>query len=114
MSDGLVGAYLDAKLRHLPGLLALYTVAADLDTTSLINDVLDRTDRAITRLLASVPDAGFGDIATVTFAVRTLLVGTVRAGLENDASPAAPAMLRTQVPRMCRAYLVAASQGGVA
>jgi len=44
--------------------------------------------------------------------VRALLVGTVRAGLENDASPAALAMLRTQVPLMCRAYLVAASRGG--
>jgi AcrR family transcriptional regulator len=111
MSDGLVRAYLDAKLRYLPGSLALYTVAADLDTASLINDVLQRTDRAIERLLASAPDAGFDDIATVTFAVRALLVGTVRAGLENDASPAALAMLRTQVPLMCRAYLVAASRG---
>lgn len=111
MSDGLVRAYLDAKLRYLPGSLALYTVASDLDTASLISDVLQRTDRAIGHLLASAPDAGFDDIATVTFAVRTLLVGTVRAGLENDASPAALAMLRTQVPLMCRAYLIAASCG---
>lgn len=114
MSDGLVRAYLDAKLRYLPGSLALYTVASDLDTASLIDDVVQRTDRAIARLLASAPDARFDDIATVTFAVRTLLVGTVRAGLENDASPTALAMLRTQVPLMCRAYLMAASRGDVA
>ena len=110
LSDGLVRAYLDAKLRYLPGSLALYTVAADLDTASLINDVVDRTDRAIERLLASASDARFDDITAVTFSVRTLLVGTVRAGLENDASPAALAMLRTQVPLMCRAYLIAASR----
>lgn len=112
MSDGLVRAYLDAKLRYLPGSLALYAVASDLDTASLIADVVQRTDHAIERLLASAQDASFDDIATVTFAVRTLLVGTVRAGLENDASPGALAMLRTQVPLMCRAYLVAASRGG--
>jgi hypothetical protein len=41
-------------------------------------------------------------------------VGTVRAGLENDASPAALAMLRTQLPVMCRAYLAAASRVVVA
>jgi len=114
MSDGLVNAYLNAKLRYLPGSLAPYTVAADLDTARLISDVLQRTDRAIARLLASVPDAGFDDIAAVTFAVRTLLVGTVRASLESDSSPAALAMLRKQLPLMCRAYLVAASRGGVA
>lgn len=113
MSDGLVRAYLDAKLRYLPASLSLYTVAADLDTASLVNHLVQRTDRAIAQLLASAPDAGFDDIATVTFAVRTLLVGTVRAGLENDASPAALAMLRTQVPLMCRAYLLAASRGSV-
>jgi AcrR family transcriptional regulator len=113
MSDGLVRAYLEAKLRYLPGSLALYTVASDLDTASLINDVIQRTDRAIERLLASAPDARFDDIATVTFAVRTLLVGAVRAGLEHDASPAALAMLRTQVPLMCRAYLMAAAGGAV-
>jgi AcrR family transcriptional regulator len=113
MSDGLVGAYLDAKLRYLPGSLALYTVASDLDTASLLGDVVQRTDRAIERLLASAPDTRFDDVATVAFAVRALLVGTVRAGLERDASPAALAMLRTQLPLMCRAYLAAAARGVV-
>src|ERR1700754_5307123 len=36
MTDGLVQSYLDAKLRHMPGSLALYAVAADLDTATLL------------------------------------------------------------------------------
>lgn len=111
MTNGLVQSYLDAKLRHMPGSLALYAVAADLDTEMLIADVIGRVDRAVERLLQSAPDAVFDDIGKVTFALRTMLVGTVRAGLEHDASPATLAMLRSQLPLMCRAYLVAISRG---
>lgn len=110
MSDGLVHAYLEAKLRHLPGSRALYVVAADLDTASLIDDVVQRVDHAMMGLLASAPDAGFDDLTTVTFALRNMLVGTVRAVLENDAAPASLAMLREQLPVMCRAYLLAVSR----
>lgn len=110
MSDGLVEAYLDVKLRHLPGTLALYVVAAELDTTSLIRDVLGRSDDAIRRLLASPVDAHFEDLDTVVFATRAMLVGTVRAVLESDVSPASLSMLRAQLPAMCRAYLETVSR----
>jgi AcrR family transcriptional regulator len=110
LSDGLAQAYLDAKLRHMPASLALYAVAADLDTASLVADVVQRVDRAVERLLASAADATFDDIGKVTFALRTMLVGTVRAGLENDASPGTLAMLRSQLPVMCRAYLMVAAR----
>ncbi|WP_414674514.1 TetR/AcrR family transcriptional regulator [Luteibacter sp.] len=110
MTEGLVHSYLEAKLRHMPGSLALYAIAADLDTAMLIADVTARVDRAVRRLLLSAPDAVFDDIDKVTFALRTLLVGTVRAGLEHDASPTTLAMLRSQLPLMCRAYLVAVSR----
>ena len=110
MTDGLVQSYLDAKLRHMPGSLALYAVAADLDTATLLADVIGRVDRAVERLLQSASDAAFDDIGKVTFALRTMLVGTVRAGLEHDASPSTLSMLRHQLPLMCRAYLVAVSR----
>ena len=110
MSDGLTQAYLDAKLRHMPASLALYAVAAELDTAALVDDVVRRVDRCIERLLQSASDAAFDDLGKVTFALRTMLVGTVRAGLENDASPVTLAMLRTQLPVMCRAYLAAVAR----
>ncbi|WP_448097217.1 TetR/AcrR family transcriptional regulator [Luteibacter yeojuensis] len=110
ISDGLCRAYLDAKLRHLPGSRALYVVAAELDTADLIADVVGRADQAIARLLTTASDAVFDDIETVTFAWRSMLVGTVQAVLEKDGSPASLAILRTQLPVMARAYLVEASR----
>ncbi|WP_036140707.1 TetR/AcrR family transcriptional regulator [Luteibacter sp. 9135] len=111
IADGLAHAYLEAKLRHMPGSRALYAVAAELDTADLIGDVMRRVDSALTRVLASARDTTFDDLPTVTFALRTLLVGTVRAVLETDASPPSMAMLRAQLPVMCRSYLMAASRG---
>jgi AcrR family transcriptional regulator len=112
IADVLVNAYLEAKLRHMPGSRALYAVAAELDTADLIGDITRRVDRALARVLASSRDATFDDLPTVTFALRTLLVGTVRAVLETDASPPSMAMLRAQLPLMCRSYLLAASRSG--
>ncbi|SDG89400.1 TetR/AcrR family transcriptional regulator [Dyella sp. 333MFSha] len=109
MADGLVHAYLEAKLRHMPGSRVLYTVAAELDTDDLIDDIVRRADQAIERLLASASDAHFDDLPTVTFAVRTILVGTVREVLEKEAPASSLAMLRAQLPIMCRAYLMAVS-----
>lgn len=108
MANGLVQAYLEAKLRHMPGSRVLYAVASELDTANLVDDVVRRTDRAIEHLLESAPDVDFDDLDTVTVALRTMLVGTVRAVLETEASPSSLAMLRTQLPIMCRAYLAAA------
>jgi AcrR family transcriptional regulator len=110
ISDGLCRAYLDAKLRHLPGSLALYVVAAELDTANLVAEVVRRTDAAIARVLASAADADFEDIATVTIALRSMLVGTVQAMLQKDGSAQAIAILRAQLPVMSRAYLLAASR----
>jgi len=110
MSDGLTLAYLDAKTRHMLGAQGLYVVAAELETDDLVADVCSRCDAAIARLLATATDARFDDIARVTHALRVLLVGTVRAVLENDVSPDALAMLRTELPVMCRAYLLAVAR----
>lgn len=110
ISDGLCRAYLDAKLRHLPGSLALYVVAAELETADLVADVVRRVDIAIERLLASASDVRFDDLATVTVALRSMLVGTVQAMLEKDGSARAIGILRAQLPIMARAYLVAASR----
>jgi AcrR family transcriptional regulator len=111
MSDGLVNAYLAAKLRHLPGSRVLYVVAAELETASLVDDVTQRVDRALRQLLETVPGVAFEQLDQVTVGLRALLVGTVRAVLEDDGSPAAIAMVREQLPVMCRAYLLASSTG---
>lgn len=111
MSDALTVAYVEAKLRHLPGSRALYGVAAELDSAALIDGVVQRLHGAVETMLASASDATFEDVTAVTFALRSLLIGTVRAVAENDASPSSLAMLRAQLPVMARSYLSAVARG---
>lgn len=110
MAEGLSRAYLDAKLRGMPGTRALYVVAAELETAPLVDDIVERAEHIIFRALATVSDATFDDLHKVTYALRVLMVGTVRAVLEGDASPASVATLRSELPLMCKAYLVGASR----
>jgi AcrR family transcriptional regulator len=109
LSDALSRAYLDAKMRRMPGSRALYIVADMLETASLVDDIVRRADDIIRRMLASASDARFDDIDRVTYAMRTMLVGTVRAVLESDGSAEAVAMLRAELPVMCRSYLLASA-----
>ncbi len=110
MADGLGRAYLDAKLRGMPGSRALYVVAAELETAPLVHDITQRTDRIIAGLLGQASDARFDDLHRVSYALRTMLNGTVRAVLENAASPENIDVLRTELPTMCRSYLLAAAK----
>jgi AcrR family transcriptional regulator len=110
MAAGLSRAYLEAKLRGMPGSRALYVVAAELETTGLVKDIVDRADRIIARLLSSASDATFDNVSMVTYALRTMMVGTVRAVLEDDGSVEATSMLCTELPVMCQAYLLAAAK----
>ncbi|WP_448101377.1 TetR/AcrR family transcriptional regulator [Luteibacter jiangsuensis] len=110
MAEGLGRAYVEAKLRGMPGSRALYVVAAELETAPLVDDIVRRANHIIFRALATASDATFDDLHKVTYALRVLMVGTVRAVLEGDASPASVATLRSELPLMCKAYLVGASK----
>lgn len=109
MAEGLSRAYLEAKLRGMPGSRVLYVVAAELETATLVDDIVRRADQIICRALTNVSDATFDDLPKVTYALRALMVGTVRAVIEVEASPASVATLRSELPLMCKAYLLSAS-----
>jgi AcrR family transcriptional regulator len=110
MADGLSRAYLEAKLRGMPGSRAFYVVAAELETAPLVDDIVRRADGIIRGALATASDVAFDDVNKVAYALRVLMTGTVRAVLEHDASPASIATLRSELPLMCKAYLVSASK----
>ncbi len=107
MAEGLAHAYLDAKLRGMPGTRVLYVVATELETASLVEDIRQRADDIVARLLAGAPDVRFDDVSRTGYALRTLMTGTVQAVLEHEASPEAIAVLRSELPAMCRAYVLA-------
>lgn len=110
MSDALVAAYLGAKTQRIEASRALYAVAADFDTADLIGGIWRRVHAAMTPMFASAADATFTDLDSVTFTLRAVLAGTVRAVLERGATPAGLAMLHTELPLLCRTYLAAVAQ----
>lgn len=109
MADVLANAYLDAKTSRADAARALYSVASELDTASMMDALAERLDTAMKSLLASAADAKFNDLPGVTIALRAALAGTVRSVLERDATPPMVQVLRSELPKMCRAYLVQAA-----
>ncbi len=110
ISDGLVSAWLDAKTRDIAASRALYALASDFDTIDLIGEGSHRMLTAIEKALARAADATFANPGSVAFVMRAILAGTVRSVLERGAKPAELSLLRTELPRVCRAYLLAAAQ----
>ena len=109
MVDALVNAYLDAKTRDIAATRALYAVAAELDTDDLLGAIARRNHSAIRDLLLSARCRRFDQPDAVAFALRATLAGTTRAVLERDATLGDLAVLREELPVLCRAYLIARS-----
>jgi AcrR family transcriptional regulator len=106
MADGAVNGYLDAKIARIEASRALYTVVADLGGTDLREAASQRITDAMTIMLGSAADAEFADLDAVIFALRATLIGTVQVALERGATPDMLQTLRTELPRLCRAYLL--------
>lgn len=104
LSDGLVEAFLEARTSDIDASRAIYLLGADLDTEALLTDVFDRVSSAVIILLASASDAAFVQIDAVAQMICATLSGTTRTVLER-AEPGALAVLRAELPKLCRAYL---------
>ena len=107
IGEGLVLAYLDAKMVRVDVSCALYLLSADLDTAELMDGVWKRIRGAATALLASAADAEFDDLSVVTFTLLAAMSGAIRTVFERGAAPSMLQDLRTQLTTMCRAYLEA-------
>jgi AcrR family transcriptional regulator len=107
IGEGLVLAYLDAKMVRVDVSRALYLVSADLDTSELMDGIAKRILDATTVLLASAADAEFDDLSVVTFTLLAAMSGAVRTVFERGAAPSMLRDLRTHLTTMCRAYLEA-------
>lgn len=110
MVDGLVTAFIDAKLAQAEASRALYKVAAELDTADLLEDISKRLHQAMAALLASAADAAFDDLPAIAFTMQAAMAGTTRAVFERGATPPKLRVLRTQLAMMCLGYLRMAAQ----
>lgn len=111
VAEGLAVAWLDAKVADIVASRAIYGIAAEFDLGELMERSMRQMTEVIGKALAAAPDAGFDDLRSAAFMVAALLGGSVRIVMEVDPSDDGLARLREELPRACRAYLVAANCG---
>jgi len=107
MADALVAAFVRAKTARSDVSVALYMVAAQLDSATVIASTGRRIETATATMLASARDARFADLPSVTLTVLAALSGAVRTLFERDTPPPAAARVHAQLAILCRAYLEA-------
>lgn len=107
MADGLVNAFLDAKTERLDVTKALYLIAEDLDTTTLLAEATSRDVAATTTMLATAADADFENLLAVASTMFSGIAGSTRIVFERGVSLFALQELRRELSLMCRSYLLA-------
>lgn len=112
LAEGLAAAWLGAKMADMVSSRAIYGIAAEFDLSAPIGRSAKMLAEMYDTLLANAPDARFADRATVAFMLASLLGGSVRMVMEADPAEGNLERLRTELPRACHAYLVAACQVG--
>jgi AcrR family transcriptional regulator len=110
MVKDVVEAFVDAKMARTDISTALYRIAADLGGPTLVKRTSQRSQKALTAMLRTAPDAELGE---EKFAIQTMfaaMAGTTRSVLEAGASPAMVRHLRHHLVLLCQSYMVAATQ----
>ena len=110
ISEGIVNAFVDEKIRQPDVSRALYRIAAELDTDELRVGISRRLQDACCALLGSAKDVRFDDLADVSFTLLTAMNGTMRALFELGVHSSRAGMLRKQLLTLCRGYLLAAAK----
>jgi AcrR family transcriptional regulator len=108
MAEALVDAYWRAKIARCGVTRALYLVAAEVDTTPLVEVFSKRVEFATAAMFASAPDAKFADLAIVNLTLLTSLFGTVRSLFDRSLPKPWACGVQQQLIFMCRSYLEAA------
>ncbi|WP_158813016.1 TetR/AcrR family transcriptional regulator [Methylocapsa sp. S129] len=108
MAEALVEAYWRAKIVRCKVTRALYLVAAEVDTTPLVEAFSKRVELATSTMFASAPDAKFADLTIVNLTLLTSLFGTVRSLFDRSLPKPWACGVQQQLIFMCRSYLEAA------
>ena len=113
MAAAMVGAFVDAKLRHPDASKALYAVASELGSAEVVARMTQRSQLALCDVLATATDAKFRDLKIVSYMLSTALVGPVQGLLQADMPPAFIEAVKQQLTLMTSAYLHECGDGGV-
>jgi len=110
ISDGLVAAWLDAKTADIVGSRAIYGIAAEFDIAEMIKIESQRLERAVEKVLASASDASVERPEGAAFTLLAVMGGSVRMVLERGGPERELAILRAELPLVCRAYLASVAR----
>jgi AcrR family transcriptional regulator len=111
MADGLIEAYLSAKMHHMPSSAALYSVSSDVDGIQIAKDAYDRVRHNVAGMFATAPQLGKNP-ETVATVILAAMNGIARRLLESDHPAADMPELRKELLFMVHAYLRACSNSG--
>jgi AcrR family transcriptional regulator len=106
MVDGLVQAYLAAKMHHIPSSAALYAVSADVDGVEIAKEAYARVRSDVTAMLATAPHLKKSP-ETVASIVLAAMNGVARRLLEAEHPEAELPHLRNELELMLHSYLKA-------
>jgi len=110
ISDGLVATWLDIKTEDIAGSRATYGLAAEFDISELVRREGERLACVLEDLLISASDAEVVNPQAAAFMLIAVMGGAVRNVLEQGALDAEIAILRAELPLVCRAYLASSSR----
>jgi AcrR family transcriptional regulator len=109
ISDGLVEAWLEAKVADIGGSRAIYGIAAEFDIAEMIEVESKRLEQAVETVLESACDATVERPGAVAFALLAVMGGATRTVLERGGQEGELTILRAELPRVCRAYLASSA-----
>lgn len=104
MADGIIEAYLTAKLRHIEYSVALYAISSDVDGQQIAKDAYEETRRAVTAMFATAPGLTKRPeiVATVVLAAMN---GIARRLLESQSPEQEYEPLKRELTVLVHSYL---------
>lgn len=110
MMETVVTAYLEAKLRYIHSSSALYAIAGEKQGTELVRRASERSVAHLVEMLRTAPDVPPERVDAIAFMLSASMAGALRAVLEGGPTPQRLRLLRSELVRLCQAYVTAAVQ----
>jgi AcrR family transcriptional regulator len=104
MVHELVNRFIDAKLMNRDTSLALYSIAAEVGGSLIVDRIRRRFLASITAMLQTAPLLVYADVSFMADMIFQTMAGTLRGHLESDAPPRLTKKLREHLSRMVLAY----------
>ncbi len=108
MARTVVEAFVSAKFADHAASRALYAVAAEVGGASVVALMTQRSQLALSNMLATASDTTYGNLADISFVLSTAAVGPTQGLLASNATPKSVHAIQQQLTLMMCAYLNAA------